>query len=356
MGPNDDYDFREMAANGITIPQFRMPYSDWGGNGSDQYNSFEPFGGAASGLTLYQSITSNAPSALTDLNTFNLNLTATSGYPVLLYVDTSSTSSATLTPITGGYEIVPNGVGTLNLMAYQLGDSNWGFALLPIAILVTAISQKITATPSGTISATEGSSFDLLLSSTSGETVTLSTYSGTATLSAISGGYSVTPTSTGTLQLVASVPGDTTEYASDTLLITVAVSASGGGSGTGTGGTTGTELQTITIGATEHTSGGNLYANTSGCYVTITATSNSGLPVTLSIISGSGATLSGGTLTDTTAETVIIQATAPGDSTWAATTSANGTIAHASYTFKAVPTGGTGTGTGTGNTGNGQDP
>ncbi len=238
---------------------------------------------------------------------FTLNATASSGLPVSYAVisgpATVSGSTVTLT-----------GAGAVVIQATQAGNSAYA-AAPPVSqsFTVAQASQTITF-PSIPNHTTTDQPFALAATASSGLPVSYAVTSGPAILS----GSTVTLTGAGTVVIQATQPGNTNYAAATPISQSFIVSLA---------------TQTITFPAIPN----QIYGNAP---FTLSATASSGLPVSYAVTSGP-ATLSGNTVTITGAGAVTIQATQPGNTTYAAASpvSQSFTVATESQTitFPAIP-------------------
>ena len=222
---------------------------------------------------------------LKDLSSVNLSATSTSGLPVTLSLGAGS--AASLSGTVGSYSLTDIGTtGIVTVLANQAGDDNYAAATQVVATFdVTKTNQTISF---GSLAdKTFGdTSFDLAATADSGLVVSFSRVSGPAEIQ----GSTVTLTGGGTVVIRASQPGSDLYNEASAVIRTFTVTPA---------------AQTITF--------GTLAAVTYGdAPLILGATSNSGLPVTYSIVSGP-ATLNGITLAPTAAGTVTIRASQAGD-------------------------------------------
>jgi hypothetical protein len=220
--------------------------------------------------------------------------TSSSGLPVTVTV---KSGPATIS----GTTVTPTGAGTIVLAANQAGNFLYA-AAAEVDVSVTAGIQTQTISAFGSIgNQVAGVPFTITLpTASSGLPVILTALSGTATIS----GNKITPTSVGTLTLAANQPGGSNFLAApqQTVSITVAQGS-----------------QVIApIPATSLS-----YSATP--YLLTPPAATSGLPVTLSIVSGPG-TLNGNYLTMTGLGQIVIAADQAGNSAFTAAPEVTGTI------------------------------
>ncbi len=219
--------------------------------------------------------------------------TASSGLPVALASMTTGTCSVSGTTVT------LLAIGTCSIQATQPGNSTWA-AATPIeqSFIVNGEPQTITfaAIANQTISATPTLTLPTP-TATSGLAVTLTSMTtGTCSVS----GTTVTLLTAGTCSIQATQPGNTIWAAATP--VTQSFTILGGGS----------QSQTITF--------NNPGAQTVGTPLTLVATASSGLPVAFASQTTNVCTVSGTTATFVSAGTCTIQATQPGNATYAAAT------------------------------------
>jgi len=227
---------------------------------------------------------------------FTVNPTASSGLAVTLAV---ASGPATVS----GNTVTLTGAGTVVLTTSQAGNGTFAAATnVTQSFVVTACAVPPTA-QTITFAAIAGHTacdapFTVTATSSSGLPVTLTVASGPATIS----GNTATPTGAGTVVLTASQAGNGTYAAATNVTQSFVVTACA----------VPPTAQTITFAA---------IAGHTACDApfTVTATSSSGLPVTLTVASGP-ATISGNTATPTGAGTVVLTASQAGNGTFAAAT------------------------------------
>ena len=251
----------------------------------------------ASGQKQTQSISFTAPASGTAGGSATLSATATSGLPVALSVD--SGSGAGVCSVSGG-TVTYNNSGSCVIDANQSGNATYAAAAqVQRTITVTLKSQSISFTgapDSGLV----GGSATLSATATSGLPVALSVDSGSGAGVCTLSGSTVTYAAAGTCLIDANQSGNATWAAAPQAQLKIAVTG---------------KPQTITF--TDPPTSGTVGDDP----VTLSATATSGLPVALSVDSGSGAgvcTLSGSTVTYAAAGTCVIDANQPGNATWAA--------------------------------------
>ena len=242
---------------------------------------------------------------------FTLSATSDSGLPVTItYVSGPVTGSGA-----GPYTIT--GAGTANFQATQAGNASYSAATpMNFSVTIAQAAQNITvgALPTPTFG---GAPFNVGATSDSGLPVTITYVSGPATGSG-SGPY--TATGAGTVNFTATQTGNANYAAATPVNFSVNVSAAS---------------QIITVGALPTPVYG-------GAPFSVSASSNSGLPVTISPLSGPASGSGNGPYTITGAGTVDFQATQTGNANYSAATPVNFsvTIAQAPQiiTVGALPT------------------
>ena len=223
---------------------------------------------------------------------FSVSATSDSGLPVTItYISGPATGS-------GSGPYTATGGGTVNFQATQPGNGNYS-AATPVNFSVTigAIPQTITigALPTP---AYGGAPFSLSASSTSNLPVTITYISGPATGSGV-GPY--TATGGGTVNFQATQAGNASYSAATPVNFSVTITAT---------------TQTITIGTLPTPTFG-------GAPFSVSATSDSGLPVTITYVSGPATGSGSGPYTITGGGTVNFQATQAGNSNYNAATPVN---------------------------------
>jgi len=217
-----------------------------------------------------------------------------------------------------GTQITVTGAGTVDVVATQPGDSNYN-AATPVhqTFTVSKKDQTITFGPIADHVYSDGSfTITPAPTATSGLPVTLSIASGPATIS----GNTITITGVGVVDVKASQGGDSTYNAAPDVHQTFNVAKAN---------------QTISFGTIPN----HIYGD-AAFDITPTPTATSGLPVTLSIVSGP-ATISGNTITITGAGTVDVKAVQAGDTNYNAATDVHQTFTVAkkdqTITFGTIP-------------------
>jgi hypothetical protein len=202
------------------------------------------------------------------------------------------TYSVTSGPATvSGHTLTLNSAGTVVVVATQAGNSTYAPYSGSETITVTSlINQTIAGFPSNLSLTTAQSPYALPATTSAGLTVTYAVVSGPATVS----GSSLTLTGAGTVVLSAKQAGNST-YAAYS----------------------GTETITVTAPGTQGLSGLPATLTTLQTPYALPATTTVGQTVTYSVASGM-ATVSGNTLTLTGAGTLVLNASAPGNSSYAA--------------------------------------
>lgn len=239
---------------------------------------------------------------------FTVSATASSGLAVTFSI---FSGPATIS----GNTVTLTGAGNVVVRASQAGNTNYNAAAnVDQTVVVARANQTITfgALPNRT---TNDAPFNLTATSSSGLAVSFSIVSGPATLA----GDTLTITGVGTVVVRAAQAGNGNYNAAATVDQSFNVAAGG------------TTPQTITFDPIVAKTFGDAPFN-------LTATSTSGLPVTLSVVSGP-ATISGNTVTITGAGTAVIRASQLGDSTFmpASNVDRNLVIAQAAQTITFGP-------------------
>jgi hypothetical protein len=225
-----------------------------------------------------------------------LAATSTSGLPVTY---TFNSGPATLS---GSTLTLTGAVGNVLVTASQAATTNYNAASsVQISISITANTspQTITFTNPGPISYSPSTQVTLAATASSGLPVTYTLNSGPATLS----GTTLTITGAGSISVTASQAGNANYVAATSVTDIIVVNQNG---------------QTITF----PNPGPLTYPAAS---VALNATTNSGLPVSYTVLSGP-ATLSGSTLTITGAGSISVQASQAGNSNYTAATSVSNII------------------------------
>ena len=193
-----------------------------------------------------------------------------------------------------GHTLTLNGAGTVVLAATQAGNSTYAAYTGNEAITVTTVTQTVTGFPSA-LSLTTAQSPYALPSTTSGRlTISYSIASGSGSVS----GHTLTLAGAGTVVVRATQAGNAT-YAPFSGTETISV----------------TSLSAQTVSSFPSTQSATLGSGS----ISLTAKTSAGQTITYTVVSGP-ATISGDTLKITGAGTVVIQATAAGNSTYASYT------------------------------------
>ena len=242
---------------------------------------------------------------------FSVSATSTSGLPVTIAELSGPATGAGNGPYTA------TGAGVVNFQATQAGNTNFT-AATPVNFSVTigASAQTITigTLPTPTYG---GAHFTVSATSTSGLPVTITEVSGPATGS---GNGPYTATGSGTVNFQATQTGNTNYSAATPVNFSVTIGAS---------------AQTITIGTLPTPTYG-------GAHFTVSATSTSGLPVTITEVSGPATGSGNGPYTATGAGVVNFRATQAGNTNFSAATPVNFSVTIAAsaqtITIGALPT------------------
>ena len=242
------------------------------------------------------SFTSTAPASATVAGaTYTPTATSDSGLPVSLTVDSASTSVCVMS--NGAVTFVA--AGTCTIDADQAGDANYHAApQVQQSFTVGRGSQTLSFTSTAPASATvAGATYAPTATSDSGLSVSLTVDSASSAVCAISGG-TVSFTASGTCTIDANQPGNANYTAAAQVQQSFTV---GRGS------------QTLSFTSTAPAS-----ATVAGATYTPTATSDSGLPVSLTVDSASTSVcaISGGTVSFTAAGTCTIDADQPGNANY----------------------------------------
>ena len=229
-----------------------------------------------------QTITFGSLAAMTfGGGSFDLTATTDSGLPV------SYSSSDPSAASVAGSMVTIVGAGTTVITASQAGDDDYAAAIVVAQTLVVNPADQTIDLAPVTDKGTIDPPFDVTVSSTSGLPVTL-TVNGPATISATT--LTLEGTS-GTVTITASQAGNDNYNAATTVVVDFEVTR---------------QAQTITFGAlAAMTFGGGSFD--------LTATTNSGLPVSYSSSDPSVASITGSTVTIVGAGTTIITASQAGD-------------------------------------------
>jgi Bacterial Ig-like domain (group 3)/FG-GAP-like repeat len=225
-------------------------------------------------------------SGMTDLVVGNVN----SSFETLLLAQETATASAAVD------DISPIGTGTHQVQASYPGDDNYAASQSNVVALTAQPATTSLTLSTSSSSITYGQQVQLTATlapfngqgyTTDGETVTLlngSTNLGTAALQSGIATFSTTALQAGTANVTAAFAGDTnfTTSGSHAITITIAPAA-----------------PTITFAVSNHAFGDASF--------TVSATSNSGAPLTYAVVSGP-ATISGSSVTVTGTGTVVLQA------------------------------------------------
>ena len=209
----------------------------------------------------------------------------------------SYTSSNTDVATVSGNTVTIVGAGSSTITCTQAAYGGYGSLSKTAILTVAKANQVLTLNPlpsSAPLSTLIGNPQLITASSSAGLTVIPSIASGPATIALNTGSYYLTPTgTTGTAVVQVNQAGNDNYNAAQ---ITHSIDVTKGN-------------QTITFGTLTPV------AFAEDLTVDLTASSSSGLPVTLSVVSGPG-TLSGTTLTITGGGTVVITASQSGNSSW----------------------------------------
>lgn len=331
-----------------------------------------------------------APKITTDVP-FSISATATSGLPVTFAVSSGpasvSGSSVTLTGTAGTVVVTANQAGNSNYNAATQASQSFAVTKANQTVSFPAITNKLDSDVPFTISATATSGLSISFSivsgpaSITGNTITLTGAAGTVTVQAAQAGdgtYNAATPVQQTFTVDAAIPDPLNQTIAFTDIadkvvtdapFTISATASSGlavsyaiisGPATITGNTvTITGIGDVTVEAAQAGNGtynaapsvqqtftvtkagqtisfnaiGNKIA--SAAPFTITATASSGLPATLSVVSGP-ATIAGNVVTLTGTGTVVIQATQAGDGTYNAASAVSNSFA---VTASVVPSG-----------------
>jgi uncharacterized protein YodC (DUF2158 family) len=250
--------------------------------------------------------------------TYIVTATASSGLPVTLSIDASSTSICSISGSTSGSTVTFNAVGTCVIDANQAGDANWNPApQAQQSVPVAKGDQTITFTSTPPVNAKVGGpGYVVTATASSGLPVTLSidaTATSICTISGSTSGSTVSFIGAGTCVIDANQAGNANYNAAPQAQQTFTVAKGD---------------QTITF-----TSTAPVNAKVGGPGYVVTATASSGLPVTLSIdatatsictISGS---TSGSTVSFIGAGTCVIDANQAGNANYNAATQVQQTFA-----------------------------
>ncbi|OWK43984.1 YDG domain-containing protein [Fimbriiglobus ruber] len=231
-------------------------------------------------------------------------------FSVGLTVNLAATSSSGLTvgytvlsgPATvAGNVLTVTGVGSVVIQATQAGDADYAAATtVEQTLVVNAAAQTITFNPPAPVTFAAGLTVNLAATSSSGLTVSYTVVSGPATVS----GNVLTVTGGGNVVIQATQAGDADFAAATAVQQTLVVNPAS---------------QTITF----TTPAPVTFA--AGLTVNLAATSDSGLTVSYTVVSGP-ATVSGNVLTVTGGGSVVIQATQAGNADFAAATAVQQTL------------------------------
>jgi hypothetical protein len=199
---------------------------------------------------------------LNEFDTIPIGASSSSGLPVIITLMPGSV--ATLNGSPGSYSLTDIGLtGNVTLFANQAGDSNYNPATQGIRSFdVTKSNQNISFPAIDNLTYYTGLTMELGALATSGLEVSYTVVSGPATIT----GNILTITGTGEIWIRANQPGDASYNAAASVLQSFTVNKG---------------PQTITI---------NVQSGPLSALTQITATSTSGLPVTLTLGTGSAAT------------------------------------------------------------------
>jgi hypothetical protein len=189
-----------------------------------------------------------------------------------------------------GHTLTLSGAGTVVLSATQSGNSTYAAYSGAEAITVTSLAQTVASFPSSINLSTSQSPYTLPANTDQGQALSYSVVSGPATVS----GHTLTLTGSGTAVIKATQGGNAT-YASYTATETINVTATSLGSQTVS---SFPSTQNVTLG--------------SGA-ISLTSRTSAGQTITYTVVSGP-ATISGDTLTITGSGTVVLSASAAGNS------------------------------------------
>ncbi|MGO4598320.1 Ig-like domain repeat protein [Terrabacter sp. 2RAF25] len=234
--------------------------------------------------------TSSAPTSETVGGpTYAVAASATSSLPVTFTSGTSAVCSV------NGSTVTFVGSGTCTVLADQAGNAAYAPATQATqSFTVAKASQAITITSAAPTNATRGGTYTVAATATSGLAVTFS--SATSSVCTVSGS-TVTFVGAGTCTIQADQPGNGTYAAAAQKLQSFQVVKA---------------AQSITITSTAPTS-----AAAGGAIYTVTASSTSGLPVSISSGTTSVCTVSGSTVTFVGGGTCVVLADQPGDAAYA---------------------------------------
>jgi hypothetical protein len=265
--------------------------------GNSSYTAAAPVNFSVTVSAASQSITVGAlPTPSYGGAPFSVSATSTSGLPVTIaYVSGPATGS-------GSGPYTATGGGVVNFTATQAGNSNYA-AAAPVNFNVTIAQASqtinIAALPTPTYG---GSPFSVSATSTSGLPVTIAYVSGPATGSG-SGPY--TTTGGGAVNFTATQAGNANYAAAAPVNFSVTIAAAS---------------QTINVGTLPTPTYG-------GAAFSVSATSTSGLPVTITRTSGPAIGSGGGPYISTGAGTVNFTATQAGNASYLAATPVNFSVA-----------------------------
>jgi hypothetical protein len=192
-----------------------------------------------------------------------------------------------------GHTLTLTGAGTVVLSATQAGNGNYAAYSGAEAITVATTAQTVSSFPSSMSLSTAQSPYTLPANTDQGQALSYSVVSGPATVS----GHTLTLTGSGTAVIKATQAGTAT-YASYTATETIAVT-------------------TVTLGSQTVSSFPSTQNVTLGSgAISLTAKTSAGQTITYTVVSGP-ATISGDTLTVTGSGTIVISASAAGNSSYA---------------------------------------
>ena len=229
-----------------------------------------------------QTITFGQPPATTFAPGLTVNLAATggvSGNPVTFSVVSGPGSVS-------GNVLTVTGAGTIVVRADQAGNSNYAAATTQQTVVVNRIPQTITFSPPTPVTFTPGLTVALAASSDSSLPVIYSVASGPANIT----GNVLTINGGGSVSVIATQPGNSDVLAATPVQINVVVNRA---------------PQSITFPPIPPV------VFTAGRTVTLGATSDRGLAVTYTVVSGPG-TVAGNVLTITGSGVIVVEAAQPG--------------------------------------------
>jgi hypothetical protein len=292
---------QNLAVNSLSLGGFGKINGTWGSSSSAATNKDDTFFAATIGYlnvatdsraTQTIEFTSSAPTNAEIGGTYTPTATATSGLPVTLAIDLSSSAVCSMS----AGDVTFNANGTCLINANQAGNANYQPAPQAQQSIAVKINQTIQFTSTAPANAAVGGTYTPTATATSGLPVTLTIDSSSSSVCSISAG-DVTFNANGTCLINANQSGDGNYQAAPQVQQSIAVK-------------TNQTIQFTSTAPTDALAGGATY--------TPTATATSGLTVTFTINPSASAvcSISAGVVSFKTVGTCVINANQPGNANY----------------------------------------